>query len=148
MADFLTYLWWAFFAICVYFLVRAGRWFLDPYFIYSRRKMDKDIEFYVQGKRMTKKQTGLPFLLRPTDLEQSENTILPRDLCGLGLVVPCYNEEKRLPSMLTEHIEYIQRLQRQQKLPDRVEIILVDDGSKDKTLDFIKQMTEAHPESQ
>lgn len=90
----------------------------------------------------------MPFLLRPIDLEQkSTDTIRPQEMCGLGLVVPCYNEESRLPSMLSSHIEYIKKLQKQKQLPDRVEIILVDDGSKDKTLDFIKQMTEAHPES-
>lgn len=67
-------------------------------------------------------------------------------MCGLGLIVPCYNEEVRLPSMLTSHIEYIKRLQKEKRLPPRVEIILIDDGSKDKTLRYIKKCSAEHPE--
>ena len=48
--------------------------------------------------------------------------------------------------MLKEHVSYIKDLQSKAKLPKRVEIILVDDGSKDKTLEFIKKMTVEHPE--
>ena len=33
-------------------------------------------------------------------------------------------------------------------MPERVEIILIDDGSKDTTLQYIKKMTIAHPEKQ
>ncbi len=43
--------------------------------------------------------------------------------------------------MLAEHIMYIKEKQADGKLPSMVEIILVDDGSRDKTLDYIKQMT-------
>lgn len=64
----------------------------------------------------------------------------------MGLVVPCYNEEARLPSMLSSHIAYIEDLQAKARLPERVEIVLVDDGSADKTLEFIKRMTVEHPE--
>ncbi len=47
--------------------------------------------------------------------------------------------------MLEEHIEYIKRLQNQKRLPKLIEIILVDDGSKDKTLQYIRRMSEEHP---
>ena len=50
--------------------------------------------------------------------------------------------------MLTEHIEYIVKKQEQGLLPDRIEIILVDDGSKDKTWDYILEMTKKFPENQ
>lgn len=49
--------------------------------------------------------------------------------------------------MLNEHITFIKDLQKKQRLPARVEIILVDDGSKDKTLEYIKKMTEKHTEN-
>jgi len=58
----------------LYVLAKGVLWFIQPILIYSRRKTEKDIEFYI---------------------------------AGLGLVVPCYNEEKRLPQMLSEHITYI-----------------------------------------
>ena len=50
--------------------------------------------------------------------------------------------------MLTEHIEYLVKKQEQGLLPDRIEIILVDDGSKDKTWDYILEMTKKFPENQ
>ena len=46
--------------------------------------------------------------------------------------------------MLDEHIQYIQQQQKKGTLPARVEIILVDDGSKDKTWDFILEMTKKY----
>ena len=61
--------------------------------------------------------------------------------------MPCYNEQNRVPQMLTEHIEYMTKKQEQGLLPSRIEIILVDDGSKDKTWDFILEMTKKFPES-
>lgn len=39
-------------------------------------------------------------------------------------------------------------MQKEKRLPDRVEIILIDDGSRDKTLEYIKQMTEKYPEAE
>ena len=50
----------------------------------------------------------------------------------LSVVVPSYNEEKRLPVMLDESLEYFQS--RVKRDPDfSFEIIVVDDGSKDQT---------------
>ena len=104
-----SYLFYILVMVAAYLFLRGLRWFFDPYFIYSRRRLDKDIEFFINGKKMTKSQTGLPFLLRKESINAttSDQYISKKDLCGLGLVVPCYNEEKRLPSMLKEHIEYI-----------------------------------------
>jgi len=36
--------------------------------------------------------------------EQSEQQV---ELVGLGLVVPAYNEEERLPDMLRTHIDFM-----------------------------------------
>ena len=45
----------------------------------------------------------------------------------LSVIVPAYNEEDRLPKMLEESTNYLQ------KSGDTYEIIIVDDGSKDST---------------
>ena len=46
----------------------------------------------------------------------------------LSVVIPAYNEETRLPVMLEESVDYLVK-----NFGDRFEIVLVDDGSKDKT---------------
>ena len=56
-----------------------------------------------------------------------------QEVFDLSLVVPAYNEEERLPHMLDTHINYIHKQQKAGKLPKAVEIVIVDDGSKDKT---------------
>jgi hypothetical protein len=48
----------------LYVLAKGVLWFIQPILIYSRRKTEKDIEFYIAGKKLTKSETGLPFLLR------------------------------------------------------------------------------------
>ncbi|KAH0793218.1 glycosyl transferase [Histomonas meleagridis] len=60
-------------------------------------------------------------------------------------VVPAYNEEKRLPSMLDDTVDYL--LSRQSADPNFTwEIIIVDDGSKDRTADFVLSYSLNHPE--
>ena len=49
--------------------------------------------------------------------------------------------------MLKEHMDYMKLKQEEGVLPPRIEIILVDDGSKDKTWDFILEMTKKFPEN-
>ena len=46
----------------------------------------------------------------------------------LSVVIPAYNEEERLPVMLEESVDYLV-----QNYSNKFEIILVDDGSRDKT---------------
>jgi len=52
----------------------------------------------------------MPYLLR----DQLNSKI---EMVGLGLVVPAYNEESRLPNMLRTHIDYIIEKQKEKKLP-------------------------------
>lgn len=111
----------------VYFVYRLVRWFLDPYFKYKSRKQIKDYECFFNGKLESKKELGKPYLLR------NETEMKNVELLGLGLVVPAYNEQNRLPDMLKTHIDYILEQQKLNKLPKKVEIVCVDDGSKDKT---------------
>jgi dolichyl-phosphate beta-glucosyltransferase len=53
---------------------------------------------------------------------------------GLSIVVPAFNEAKRLPGTLPRMIEYACRLR------ESVEIIVVDDGSSDATADVVAAM--------
>lgn len=67
-------------------------------------------------------------------------------MVDLSVVIPAYNEEKRLPNMLNEAINYLEARQKQKpvllnetpynissKKPFTYEIIIVDDGSQDGT---------------
>lgn len=50
----------------------------------------------------------------------------------LSVVVPSYNEEKRLPVMMDEALSYLEK--RQKRDPTfTYEVLVVDDGSKDQT---------------
>lgn len=55
----------------------------------------------------------------------------------ISLVVPCYNEEEVLPYFYEEFCKVAEDLAQ-----FRVEVIFVDDGSKDSTLAVIKEMAE------
>ena len=55
------------------------------------------------------------------------------DKCLLSLVVPAYNEERRLPESLPEIVGFVQ----QQDY--HAEVIVVDDGSTDGTADVVRQ---------
>lgn len=65
----------------------------------------------------------------------------PRDPTGLELsiVVPCYNEELNVPE-LTERV-----LSALEMGKLRAELVLVDDGSKDRTAEVIRQQEAAYP---
>lgn len=61
----------------------------------------------------------------------------------LSVVVPAYNEELRLPVMMEEAMDYLE--QRQKKNPSfTYEVIVVDDGSKDKTTQVAMQYTQKY----
>lgn len=56
----------------------------------------------------------------------------------LSIVVPCYNEEAVLPAFYKNIIKIL----KDKIFNDNYEIIFVDDGSKDKTYDLIKSLSE------
>ncbi|KAK8854305.1 dolichyl-phosphate beta-glucosyltransferase [Tritrichomonas musculus] len=68
----------------------------------------------------------------------------PPDLY-LSLVVPAYNEEKRIPSMLEETVEYLTSRQMNNN-EFTWEIIVVDDGSHDRTAEYVINFNAQHPE--
>lgn len=53
----------------------------------------------------------------------------------LSIIVPCYNEEEALPLFYAEIIKVLK------KLPCNYELLLVNDGSKDKTLDVMDKLS-------
>ncbi|KAG7663303.1 ALG5 [[Candida] subhashii] len=56
----------------------------------------------------------------------------------ISLIIPCYNERKRLGKMLDESVEYLEKNHQ-----GRYEILIVDDNSKDGTRDYaIEKATE------
>lgn len=54
----------------------------------------------------------------------------------ISIIVPCYNEEQALPLFYKEATKVCE------KLDEKYELIFVNDGSKDKTLQIIKQLAE------
>jgi dolichyl-phosphate beta-glucosyltransferase len=57
----------------------------------------------------------------------------------LSVVVPCFNEESRLPRSLAAALDYLEASRRD------YELILVDDGSRDCTPELIRNAEQAHP---
>lgn len=55
----------------------------------------------------------------------------------ISLVVPCYNEEEVLPYFYEEFCKVAEKLSEFQ-----LEVIFVDDGSKDRTLAIVKELAE------
>ncbi|XP_017273449.1 dolichyl-phosphate beta-glucosyltransferase [Kryptolebias marmoratus] len=61
----------------------------------------------------------------------------------LSVVIPAYNEELRMPVMLDEAMEFLEK--RQKQTPSfTYEVIVVDDGSKDKTTEVALRYTKKY----
>jgi dolichyl-phosphate beta-glucosyltransferase len=61
----------------------------------------------------------------------------------LSVVVPAYNEEKRLLSMLREAVEYL-LIRSDRSLGFTWEVVVVDDGSTDRTTAVARQFAAEH----
>ena len=61
----------------------------------------------------------------------------------LSLVIPCYNEEESIPELLPKLDESIRTLE---AAGHSVEIVLVDDGSRDKTPELLRAATAGRPQ--
>ena len=58
----------------------------------------------------------------------------------LYIVIPCYNEEQVLPITCSMFLEKIKSLVQKEKISDDSSVLFVNDGSKDKTWEIIKQL--------
>ena len=66
------------------------------------------------------------------------------DEIKLSIVVPCYNEEEALPVFYEEILPVMNGLVNTSQIHD-FELIFVDDGSKDETLQQLKLLAEKDP---
>lgn len=69
-----------------------------------------------------------------------ETFIIMGHLRSLSIVIPAYNEEHRLPATLDAVGRYVET-----KQLDFVEILVVDDGSSDRTADVVRRAAAADP---
>jgi len=53
----------------------------------------------------------------------------------ISVIIPCYNEEESLPHFIKEMNKVIDEMKKV-----KFELIFVNDGSKDKTLEILKEM--------
>lgn len=60
----------------------------------------------------------------------------------LYIVIPCYNEEQVLPITAPMFLNEIEYLVKKQKISDDSRIMFVNDGSKDKTWEIIKELAQ------
>ena len=89
------------------------------------------IQYFVEPKIS---DTPIPF---PTVFDSPEVYVT--------FVVPAYNEEKRIPKMLNETIEYLES-RRDSDPSFTYEILVVNDGSKDRTDEVVLDFAASHPE--
>ena len=62
----------------------------------------------------------------------------------LYIVIPCYNEEEMLPITIEKLNEKITTLLSSEKISNKSKIMLVNDGSKDKTWDIICELNKKY----
>ncbi|KAF8819997.1 dolichol-phosphate-mannose synthase family protein [Cardiosporidium cionae] len=73
------------------------------------------------------------------DKEEITSELFKPASCYLSVVLPAYNEEKRLAACLKQTMEYLKERQDLEGAAFTYEIIVVDDGSVDKTLNVVEQ---------
>lgn len=85
------------------------------------------------------------FLDVQSGMEKKFPSLEDKPSLNLSVIVPAYNEQDRLTPMLDETIQFLE--ERKQKYPDfKYEIIVVSDGSTDKTMQVVHKFTEKYGE--
>ncbi|KAI1719352.1 glycosyl transferase family 2 domain-containing protein [Ditylenchus destructor] len=92
--------------------------------------------------------TAKRFHFKPSNASTDEsdmfsNLLMPSNLY-LSVVVPAMNEEDRLPLMLDECLEYLEK-RHKENTHFTYEVIVVDDGSKDRTCEVAYEYSKTHP---
>lgn len=59
---------------------------------------------------------------------------------GISVALPAYNEEASLPRTVPWVVEGLRRV------TDEFEVVIVDDGSRDRTAEVVRTLSQAHPE--
>jgi len=109
------------------------------------------VQVYVFLRLTTKREPDLQraeseksFMDPDTEKRHPFPSITSPPLVNMTLVVPAYNEQNRLPKMMEETMEYLEKRQEEQPTFS-YEVIIVNDGSKDKTteeaLKFVEKYT-------
>lgn len=65
-----------------------------------------------------------------------------RERAKLYIIIPCYNEEKVLPITAPMFLEKLNRLTESKLIDEESRILFVNDGSKDRTWDIIKDLSQ------
>lgn len=122
----------AFFGLVLYGLY----WFLTPYLQAIGRPHPLSLDLSFVNTQSPRDQYGN--LVRSPYPNIFQDAVL-----HLSVVVPAYNEEKRLPVMLQQTISYLQkRYAADNKFTS--EIIIVDDGSKDGTANLVIEYSQKY----
>jgi len=86
-----------------------------------------------------KSRSSLPLKVDSWLAKQRERTHIPNCVATLAVVIPAFDESKRLPGTLIETIDYLD-----QNYP-AYELIVVDDGSADDTADIVRSFVAVCP---
>src|SRR5436305_10321100 len=62
------------------------------------------------------------------------------DLPGISVALPAYNEEASLPRTVPWVVDGLR------KVTDEFEVVVVDDGSRDRTADVVRELSQTYPE--
>lgn len=68
-----------------------------------------------------------------------------RPLPSIALIVPCYNEEAVLPHSIAKLLANLELLVASQRIAPGSYVVLIDDGSRDRTWSIIAEAARAHP---
>lgn len=103
------------------FLVGFTLWFTAPYRAIKSRSRATNLYFSFR------KYLEINLNSTHKELYKDSPTIEENPSLYLSLIVPAFNEEKRIGQMLNDYIDFLKHMQK------TFEIIVVDDGSTDQT---------------